>query len=209
MTEKTTEQDIDLNNVQDVNETDAVDAEGVEPSATPPLSEDIDSDVQTEVEILRGELTKAQAELTNLQQQNEEHKNKYLRARADLENYRRRAAQDVERAREAGVDSALLSVMNVYDDLNRALKVADENDPSKIIPGVASVRDSLVRNLDTMGIKPVGAVGDTFDPDVHEALTSMPTEDEEKSGTIADVFQVGFIKGERLIRPARVVVYQN
>lgn len=161
-----------------------------------------------EVEILRSELSNAQATLADLQAQADDFKNKWLRSRAELENYRRRAAQDVDRAREAGMDSALLTVMAVYDDLGRALAAADESDPSKIIPGIRAVRESLERNLDTLGLKKVGRVGEMFNPDVHEALTAMPTENPEQAGKIADVFEVGFTKGERLVRPARVVVYQ-
>ena len=172
--------------------------EGVERASTP----------DEEVEILRSELSKAHASATDLQTQADDFKNKWLRSRAELDNYRRRAAQDVDRAREAGMDSALLTVMSVYDDLGRALAAADENDSSKIIPGIRSVRDSLERNLDTLGLKKVGKIGETFDPDVHEALTAKPTENPEQAGKIADVFEVGFTKGERLVRPARVVVYQ-
>ena len=106
------------------------------------------------------------------------------------------------------MDSALLTVMSVYDDLGRALAAVDEADPSKIVPGIRAVRDSLERNLDTLGLKKVGKVGEAFDPDVHEALTAMPTDNPEQAGKIADVFEVGFTKGERLVRPARVVVYQ-
>ncbi|CAN5833914.1 nucleotide exchange factor GrpE [soil metagenome] len=172
--------------------------EGVEQTSTP----------DGELEILRSELSKAHASATDLQTQADDFKNKWLRSRAELDNYRRRAVQDVDRAREAGMDSALLTVMSVYDDLGRALAAADEADPSKIVPGIRAVRESLERNLDTLGLKKVGKVGETFDPDIHEALTAMPTENPEQAGKIADVFEVGFTKGERLVRPARVVVYQ-
>ncbi len=173
--------------------------EGVEQASTP------ESD---ETEILRSELAKAHATTTDLQTQIDDLKNKWLRSRAELDNYRRRALQDVDRAREAGMDSALLTVMSVYDDLGRALAAVDEADPSKIVPGIRAVRESLERNLDTLGLKKVGKVGEVFDPDVHEALTTMPTENPEQAGKIADVFETGFTKGERLVRPARVVVYQ-
>ena len=173
--------------------------EGVEQASTPNGDE---------TEILRSELAKAHANATDLQTQADDFKNKWLRSRAEMDNYRRRAVQDVDRAREAGMDSALLTVMSVYDDLGRALAAVDEADPSKIVPGIRAVRDSLERNLDTLGLKKVGKVGEAFDPDVHEALTAMPTDNPEQAGKIADVFEVGFTKGERLVRPARVVVYQ-
>lgn len=179
-------------------------AEGPDPSA------DTDNQDPSEVDILRAELGKLQADLSEAQSLADENKNKWLRSRAELDNYRRRAAQDVERARESGMDSALLTVMSVYDDLGRALKAADETaDPTTILPGIRSVRDSLERSLDTLGLKKVGEVGEVFNPDYHEALTAMPTENPQQAGTIADVFEIGFVKGERLVRPARVVVYQS
>lgn len=164
--------------------------------------------LEDEADVLRGELARVQQDLERAKQEADEMKNKYLRVRADLENYRRRAAQDTERARAAGLDSAVLAVLPVYDDLGRALSVATD-DPSQLIPGVKAVREGLLRNLEALGIKPVGAEGDDFNPEHHEALTSQPTDDPNKAGTIAQVFEVGFVKDERLVRPARVVVYQS
>ena len=187
-------------NVKDVSEQDE-EMEGVSPLPDP--GDDLD-----ELEILRAELSRAQGELDEAKAAADDFKNKWLRARADLDTYRRRSAQDVNRAREAGMDSALISVMTVYDDLGRALAAVDENDPGKIVPGVRAVRDSLERNLDTLGLKKVGELGETFNPDLHEALSTAPTENPEQVNTIANVFEVGFVKGERLVRPARVVVYQ-
>ncbi len=163
---------------------------------------------QIELDLLRSELSKMQTALAQAKTEAGEMKDKYLRTRAELENYRRRVTQDLERAREAGLESAVLPVLTVYDDLERALSVSVD-DPNKIIPGIESVRDGLKRNLESLGIKEVGSKGERFDPDFHEALSSLPCPDEALSGTIAEVFQVGFVKNEKLVRPARVVVYQN
>lgn len=162
--------------------------------------------LDAEVEILRGELVKASEELSQAQQQAGEFKERFLRARADLENYRRRSQQELERAREAGLDSAVLVMLVVFDDLERALTLT-EQDPAHIIPGVTAVRDGLKRNLELLGIIPIGAPGEPFNPELHEAINSLPGTPEQ-SGTIAEVVQVGFVKDERLIRPARVAVYQ-
>ena len=164
---------------------------------------------EQEAEVLRSELIRLQEELHEANARADEMKDRFIRARAELENFRRRAAAEAERARESGLDSVVLPVLSVYDDLRRALEAADTADPATIVPGVQSVLSGLERNLDSLGIKAVGNVGETFDPDLHEALTSIPTTEAEKSETIAEVFQLGFQKGERLIRPARVVVYQS
>lgn len=162
-----------------------------------------------EAEVLRSELLRLQEELHEANARAEEMKDRFMRARAELDNFRRRATVEAERARESGLDSAVLPVLSVYDDLRRALEAADTADPATIVPGVQSVLSTLERNLDNLGIKAVGNVGETFDPDLHEALTSIPTSEADKSDTIAEVFQLGFRKGDRLIRPARVVVYQS
>ena len=173
-----------------------------------PHGETQDAEEQ-EVEVLRNELMRLQEQLHEVSARADEMKDRFIRARAELENYRKRAAQESERARESGLDSAVLPVLSVYDDLKRALDAAEESDPASIVPGVQSVLSTLERNLQVLGIDAVGFAGESFDPDLHEALTSLPTDETDKTNTIAEVFQVGFRKGERLIRPARVVVYQN
>ncbi len=186
------------------------DIQVVEQAAAEAAEQQAPPDADTgELEILRSELATLQVALEAAGDELVERKDRYLRARADLENYRRRALQDVERAREAGLDSAILPVLTVFDDLSRALAVADEEDPGKILPGVRSVLTALERNLDTLEIQRLGEVGDPFDPDLHEALTAVPTDDEERRGTIAEVFQAGFKRGDRLVRPARVLVFQE
>ena len=170
--------------------------------------EDMDTEMASDVEVLRSELMQAHENLSQAQEEVADFKNRFLRARADLENYRRRAAQDVVRAREAGLDSAVITVLSTYDDLERALRVGSD-DPSKLIPNLNAVQESLKRNLEALGIKEVGEQGDEFNPDVHEALTAISTQDERLVNTIAEVVQIGFIKDERLVRPARVVVYQG
>ncbi|MGL4611396.1 MAG: nucleotide exchange factor GrpE [Trueperaceae bacterium] len=160
-----------------------------------------------ETTVLHETLETTQKELETMKVTLEDYKDKYLRSQADLQTYRRRVQGDIDRARDAGLESALLPVMSVYDDLGRALSMA--TDPEKLLPGLQSVRDGLERNLDMLGIKKVGEKGETFNPEFHEALTMVPVAKGAEAGTIAEVFEVGFVKGEKLVRPAKVVVYQE
>jgi molecular chaperone GrpE len=170
--------------------------------------EDANSSEDDEINIFRSELSKTQEALEKAQAEAEDFKGKHMRALAEMQTIRRRVSADVERARNQGADSVILSVIPVYDDLRRALEAAGE-DPSSIIPGIEQVRVSLKRNLESVGIKEMGAAGDDFNPELHEALTAMPTEDENLKGKIAQVFESGFMKDERVIRVARVVVYAD
>ncbi|MBA2667942.1 MAG: nucleotide exchange factor GrpE [Trueperaceae bacterium] len=162
-----------------------------------------------EVDVLRRELGRVREALDAARIEIEEHKERTLRARADLENARRRAGGEIDRAHEAGLDAALGPVLTVYDDLGRALQAAESGDPAAILPGVRAVRDTLERKLAALGVERVGAVGEPFDPDKHEALTAVPPHGDAQPGTIADVFEAGFVRNARLIRPARVVVYED
>lgn len=167
-----------------------------------------ESEVQAdEVAVLRETLLDKEKELADMKVQIDDYKDKYMRSQADLQTYRRRVQADMQRERDAGLESALLPVMTVYDDLGRALAMS--TDPEKLIPGIQSVREGLERNLDMLGIKKVGEKGETFNPELHEALTMVPVVEGAESGTIAEVFAVGFMKGEKLVRPAKVVVYQE
>lgn len=165
------------------------------------------SESESELELLRTELLNKQAEVEMMKVQVDDYKDRYLRSQADLQTYRRRVQGDIERARDAGLESALLPVMTVYDDLGRALAMSA--DPEKLIPGIQSVRESLERNLDMLGIKKVGEKGEQFNPELHEALTMLPIPEGAEPGTIAEVFAVGFMKNDKLVRPAKVVVYQE
>jgi molecular chaperone GrpE len=162
-----------------------------------------------EADVLRRELGRAQEALETARAEIEELRDRALRARAELENARRRVAGEVERAHDAGLDAALAPALSAYDDLGRALQAAEGGDPAAIVPGVRAVREGLERKLAALGVERVGAVGDAFDPDRHEALTAVPASGDATPGTIADVFEAGFVRRDRLIRPARVVVFAD
>ena len=164
----------------------------------------------TEADILRDELAAAREEVSRLSEELAEAKDRHLRSRAEFDTFRRRMAGEVELAKEAGADSVILPILKVFDDLERALAAAAAtDDPSTIVPGVRAVRDGLLRDLGSLGITHVGSVGDAFDPELHEALTVVPPTEEVAEGNIAQVFETGFKKGERLIRPAKVVVAKS
>lgn len=182
---------------------------GATPETIPAMSEDPHTEPQTELELLRSELAALQERVSENDREVELQRSRALRARAELDTVRRRAAGDEDRARDAGLDAALLPVMGVFDDLRRALAASESGDPAAIVPGVRAVMEGLERELGRLDIERVGEVGEPFDHDLHEALTTVPAPGREQSGTIAEVFEAGFRRGERLIRPARVVVYQD
>jgi molecular chaperone GrpE len=126
---------------------------------------------------------------------------RYLRARADLENYRKRAAQEVERRVAEGADRLLLEWIEAVDSVDRALAMQPSD-------GLRSVLEQMEAILTRQGIERVGAAGDRFDPELHEAI-SVRGSDQVPDRTVLDVARSGYRRGERVLRPAQVVVSRD
>ena len=142
----------------------------------------------------------------------DEYCNKFLRARADLENYRKRAAREIEEARRFGIIPFVRAVLHVRDDLDRTLAAcADATDSDHtetervLIEGVRLVREQFDKVLAQFGIEEIEAVGKPFDPNLHEAVAVRQT-DEAPPQSVVEQVQPGFTLHDRLVRPARVLV---
>jgi molecular chaperone GrpE len=126
---------------------------------------------------------------------------RYLRARADLDNYRKRAAQEVERRVAEGADRLLLEWIEAVDSVDRALAMQPSD-------GLRSVLDQMEAILTRQGVERVGTAGDRFDPELHEAI-SVQESDEVPDRTVLDVARSGYRRGERVLRPAQVAVSRS
>ena len=126
---------------------------------------------------------------------------RYLRALADLDNYRKRSAQEVERRVAEGAERLLLEWIEAVDSVDRALAMQPSD-------GLRSVLEQMEAILARQGIERVGAGGDRFDPELHEAI-SVRESDEVPDRTVLDVARSGYRNGERVLRPAQVVVSRN
>jgi molecular chaperone GrpE len=126
-----------------------------------------------------------------------------LRLAADFENYKKRAAR--ERDEYVAFANARLigELLPVLDDLERALAAAEQHQEAQLEEGVRLVHRSFAALLERHGVTPIEADG-KFDPHVHEAIASQPSEADE--GSVLDVVQKGYRLGDRVVRPARVVV---
>ena len=125
---------------------------------------------------------------------------KYLRLAAEYDNFRRRSAKEREGIYADAYADAMAAIMPVIDNLERA---AVYNDAEKVRAGLELTFKSFADTLDKLGIKAFGEAGETFDPNIHNAV--MHIEDEEKGeGEIVEVFQKGYKKGNKIIRFAMV-----
>ena len=133
---------------------------------------------------------------------NAEH-DSYLRLAADYDNFRKRTAKEKDQLYTNGKADAVEKLLPVYDNLERALNQPTEDAAYK--KGVEMTMTQLVSILNGLGVEIFGQVGDTFDPNIHNAV--MHTEDENaEENTITQVFQKGFKLGEKIVRFAMVQV---
>ena len=138
------------------------------------------------------------------QQPEQEVDDRLLRLAADFENYKKRATRERLEYVALANERLVKDLLPILDDLERALEAAAEHEEAKLEEGVRLVHRSLAHLLEREGLKQIDTEGG-FDPHVHEALLAQPSEEHE-SGDVLDVIQKGYRLGDRVIRPAMVIV---
>jgi molecular chaperone GrpE len=129
-----------------------------------------------------------------------------LRLQAEMENFRKRQQRLAEEQVRADRERVLRAFLKVADDLERALHAA-EADPERLREGVRLIYQTLLNLLEKEGVRRVEAVGQPFDPNLHEAVTAVQGQDAEGSEPkVVEVIEPGYTLGDRLLRPAKVVV---
>ena len=149
------------------------------------------------------EQLKAQVEETSKKEQD-----LLLRTRAEIDNMRRRSEQDIEKAHKFALEKFSKDILNTIDNLERALATPANKEDKNIkalFDGVELTLKELLSTVSRFGVEPVGAVGDTFNPDLHQAISMQPAEG-FTTNQITTVLQKGYTLNGRVIRPAMVMV---
>jgi molecular chaperone GrpE len=151
-------------------------------------------------------------ELARLANENAELKDRMLRALADAENTRRRAEREREENRQYAVTSFARDMLNVADNLHRALQSIPDDARAQVSPQVKAVIDGveaterqLLAALERHGVRRIETAGAKFDPHLHQAIAEVASEG-RPAGTIVNVVQTGYVIADRLLRPAMVTV---
>jgi molecular chaperone GrpE len=169
-------------------------SDGVGAGPAPP-----EKKLQRQIEELEERLAKAE-------QERDEYLADLQRVAADFENYRKRVARDQESLVARAHERLVKELLPVLDDLERALRAAAEHEEVELEEGVQLVHRELKEALAREGLVEIETNG-KFDPHVHEALLSQPSDEDE--GAIIEVLQKGYRLGDRVLRPARVVISQG
>ena len=179
-------------------DTTAREGAGVEPEGTPAAK----SAGERTVEDVMDALVKESAD----------HKDRWLRTLAEMENLRRRTEREVADARTYGVTSFARDILAVADNMQRAMKALDTELREKAEAGIKALLDGveltereLLHVLEKHGVKKIEPMGQKFDPNFHQAMYEVP-DGSVPAGTVVQVVQPGYTIGERVLRPALVAV---
>jgi molecular chaperone GrpE len=166
-------------------------------------SPDLSAEDRTPVETPEGQLAAVTAERDQLAAEKADLYDRLLRARAEFENARRRTERERSEYLQFAAMDLVKDILPILDDFERALRVetADQN----YAKGVELIYQRLYDTLKRLGLEPIDTAGKKFDPNVHQAIESVPAEDAEDQ-TILEEFQRGYNFKGRLLRPAMVKV---
>jgi len=137
----------------------------------------------------------------------DEHWNLYLRTQAEMENLRKRGERDVQNAHKFGVEKLIGELLPVIDSLEMGMAAAEGGDETtvKLVEGMELTLKMFADALQKVGVVQVNPMGETFNPEFHQAMSMVENPDAEPNSVIA-VMQKGYVLNERLVRPAMVVV---
>jgi len=164
------------------------------------------SEEQTRPDKAEQAVAELEERLALLERERDEYLSDLKRVAAEFDNFRKRAARDHENIVSRAHERLVKELLPVLDDLERALVAAEEHEEAKLEEGVRLVHRELGSALVKEGLVEIETDGD-FDPHVHEALLTQPSEQDD--GAILEVIQKGYRLGDRVLRPARVVISQE
>lgn len=164
-------------------------------------------EAQAAVDDLRADVERIAAERAELQKRYDELHDKYLRAHADFDNLRKRWAKERSEETSRAQAEVLIKILDSLDDLSRAIAV-DVTTPEarSVVEGFRLVHEKLTAALESLGLQRVETDGGRFDPERHEAVSTVPARHANEDGRILQEVSPGYRFGDRLLRPARVQV---
>jgi molecular chaperone GrpE len=155
-----------------------------------------------------GELEDLRQQLASLQEQAEQHRSDYLRAVAEMDNTRKRAQRDIEAAHRFGIERFAADLLEVRDSLELGIAAGEASGGDPLLEGMQATLRQLDKAFEKAGIEVLDPLGQPFDPEFHEAMTTQEAPD-QPPGSVLNVFQKGYLLNGRLLRPARVVIVRE
>ena len=169
------------------------------------LEDDINlDDNMSEEEYLAGEEVE---EVPTLEEKYEELNNSHLRLHAEFDNYRKRTLKEKMDIIKSGGERVLTDIIPLVDDMERALETVQNADHKEaIVEGLELIYNKFINFLNQNGVKEIQAIGEAFDADKFEAITTMPVQDESQKDHVIDCIQKGYILNDKVLRFPKVIV---
>lgn len=154
-----------------------------------------------------GSANEKDTEITELKNKVAELNDKYTRLYSEFDNFRKRTAKEKREIMEAGGEDVFKSMLPVIDDFERAIKSnAEATDLKAVNDGVQLIYNKFKTTLNQKGLTEMKAIGEVFNPDVHEAITNIPAPSEDMKGKVVDELEKGYTLNGKIIRFAKVVI---
>ena len=164
---------------------------------------------QAEAERQASDAAQADEAISILETELHKEKDKFMRLFAEFENYKRRTAKERQELLKSAGQDVIQAMLPVLDDFDRALVEISKSEDENLLRGVELIHSKLLSTLRSKGLEQIPvAASDTFDSDIHEALTQTTAPTPELKGKIIDVVEKGYKLGEKIIRYPKVVVGQ-
>jgi len=159
-----------------------------------------------QVDKMDSDIQALEQEIEALRKNAEDTQNSYLRVLADFDNYRKRQREETARLSDCAREGLLLKLLPIVDNFDRSVQAAEaEHSYDSLVEGVSLTLKQIHDMLEKEGLEPIEAVGQEFNPEFHEALMRVET-DEYPENTVVDELERGYILNGRVLRPARVRV---
>jgi len=159
-----------------------------------------------EQDLMAADIAELEREIETLRKSVEETQSSYLRVLADFDNFRKRQREETARLTSSAREALILKLLPIIDNFDRTLAAAEaEHSYESLVEGVTLTLKQVREMLEREGLEPIEAVGQQFDPELHEALMRVET-DEYPENTVVDEIEKGYTLNGRLLRPARVRV---
>ena len=172
-------------------------------------TENQDNNTQAEAERQASDAAQADEAISILETELHKEKDKFMRLFAEFENYKRRTAKERQELLKSAGQDVIQAMLPVLDDFDRALVEISKSEDENLLRGVELIHSKLLSTLRSKGLEQIPvAASDTFDSDIHEALTQTTAPTPELKGKIIDVVEKGYKLGDKIIRYPKVVVGQ-
>ena len=184
-------------------------AERAASEETPEVMDVLDDDMEQNEEELSEEAENArlQNELEEARAAIEKEKKEYLFLMADFDNYRKRVTREKADLIKNASERVLTDLLPIVDDFERGLAAAKKADDAEAIrQGMEMIYNKLVKFLEVHGVKAIESTGETFNPDLHEAIATIPAPSDDLKGKVVDTTQKGYMLNDKVLRYAKVAV---